>query len=279
MKKLLYILFLLPVIAQAQQPWHVDNDFGGRSYFRDTARFFGQLYSYGNTPASSSSSDSVWVKSGNMWKLRAQSAIGGSGGFGTTSLSASVAITGNNWAIAWNGVQSNIFNDGTSNRIGYNGTNSYIGAPNGVNLFVSDNNRNQIEGPLRIVDMGAQGNGMAMFDNDGDVSIIPLAWQTISDGATLTFDASSYINASTTLGGNRTLAFSNLSSAVGKVLTYEFIQDGTGGRTLTLPGICKVVNGGGGAITLSTTPGAVDVLQFLVKSTSVVYVTYGPNFN
>lgn len=59
------------------------------------------------------------------------------------------------------------------------------------------------------------------------------AKQTLTDGATITWNISSGRNAQVTLGGNRTLAFSNVSD--GDYGTLLVIQDGTGGRTITLP--------------------------------------------
>lgn len=105
------------------------------------------------------------------------------------------------------------------------------------------------------------------------------ASQSLTDGATITWDLQTSINAHVTLGGNRTLAFTNIGTAVGSSGILIVTQDGTGSRTLTLPASCKVVNGGSGALTLTTTAAAVDIISFYVFSSTVIYVSYGRNFN
>lgn len=100
--------------------------------------------------------------------------------------------------------------------------------------------------------------------------------QTLTDGATITWDVSQGQNANVTLGGNRTLAISN--PVAGEYYTLRVIQDGTGSRTLTLPAGSKVVGGGAGAITLTTTAGAMDILTAYYNGTNY-YWTYGTNFN
>tara|TARA_R100000655_G_scaffold39820_1_gene75168 strand:+ start:7126 stop:7602 length:477 start_codon:yes stop_codon:yes gene_type:complete len=60
--------------------------------------------------------------------------------------------------------------------------------------------------------------------------------------------------------------------------TLVITQDSTGGWTLGLPASFKVVNGGGGAITLSTAPNSVDSISW-VKKGSDFLVTLGLNFS
>ena len=58
---------------------------------------------------------------------------------------------------------------------------------------------------------------------------------TLTDAATITWDFSTGGEKTVTLGGNRTLAITNLPT--GRVVygTLRIVQDVTGGRTLTLP--------------------------------------------
>lgn len=100
--------------------------------------------------------------------------------------------------------------------------------------------------------------------------------QTLTDGATITFNANNGVSAQVTLGGNRTLAFSNFSAGV--YLTLVVIQDGTGSRTLTLPAGTKVINGGAGAVTLTTAASSQDILTFF-KIGTTIYCNYGKNYN
>lgn len=99
--------------------------------------------------------------------------------------------------------------------------------------------------------------------------------QTLTDGATVTFDASLGRSAMVTIAGNRTLSITNFSN--GQFLSLLVIQDGTGSRTLTLPS-CKVINGGSGAVTLSTAASSQDILTFW-KINNIIYCNYGKNYN
>lgn len=66
--------------------------------------------------------------------------------------------------------------------------------------------------------------------------------QTLTDAATITYDASNGVNAKVTLGDNRTLA-SITNAAAGQSGTLTIIQDGTGGRSLTLDASQTVMAG------------------------------------
>jgi len=98
---------------------------------------------------------------------------------------------------------------------------------------------------------------------------IPLDWPfdddiyfSDVDGATITFDRDVSKLHTVTLGGNRTLALSNM--AVGDRIILRLVQDGTGSRTVTWFSTIKW--GGGSAPTLATTANRVDVFGFLCTS-------------
>ena len=99
--------------------------------------------------------------------------------------------------------------------------------------------------------------------------------QTLTDGATITWDFAAGKNAQVTLGGNRTLAFAN--DADQDIAILKVIQDATGSRQLALPVNCRVVNDGAGLVTLSTDPDAQDILSFY-KDGSDFYVNVSRNF-
>lgn len=83
-----------------------------------------------------------------------------------------------------------------------------------------------------------------------------------TDGATVTFDLSNTTKTNVrtvTLGGNRTLALSNVS--VGQVFIIRLVQDATGSRTVTWWPTIKWP--GGSAPTLSTGANRVDVFGFI----------------
>ena len=97
-------------------------------------------------------------------------------------------------------------------------------------------------------------------------------------GSTLvSWDYSLGYNAQITMSLDRTLAEpTNVND--GDYGTLVITQDSTGGWTLGLPASFKVVNGGGGAITLSTAPNSVDSISW-VKKGSDFLVTLGLNFS
>lgn len=96
-------------------------------------------------------------------------------------------------------------------------------------------------------------------------SVSPYA---LTDGATISVDASQSNNFTVTLGGNRTLANpTNLTN--GMVLNFCVTQDGTGSRTLSFGSKYKWGLGGADASpSLSATAGAVDFLSCYYDSAS-----------
>jgi len=92
---------------------------------------------------------------------------------------------------------------------------------------------------------------------------------TLTDGATITWNFSLGNSAKVTLGGNRTLSITNpVAQCVG---ILHVTQDGTGSRTLNLPGFEE-----GGGITLSTGANHEDVLAFHYDGTNFYW--FGSNF-
>ena len=110
----------------------------------------------------------------------------------------------------------------------------------------------------------------------GQVSALlkPRAFATLTDGATVTWatGGAAFPNAKLTLGGNRTLAITG--AVAGQSGTLVVTQDGTGSRTLTLPGGSLRE---GGALTLSTAANAVDVLAYIYDG-STYFWTAGKGF-
>jgi hypothetical protein len=85
---------------------------------------------------------------------------------------------------------------------------------------------------------------------------------TATDAATVTFDLSQGNIQQVTLGGNRTLALSNVDA--GQIFVLRLIQDGTGTRTVTWFSTIKWA--GGVTPTLTTTAGKIDIFQFICTS-------------
>ena len=124
------------------------------------------------------------------------------------------------------------------------------------NSFVSTSNGN--------IQFTPNGTGKILFDN---VAYSPTG--TLTDGATISWDASAVQVAQVTLGGNRTLsAPTNLID--GGFYALVIIQDGTGSRTLTFNSVFKFT--GGTAPTLTTTASARDILVFQSNGTNLYEV-------
>ena len=99
----------------------------------------------------------------------------------------------------------------------------------------------------------------------------------LTDNPTITWNYLLGYNAQITLNGSRTL-LEPVNTSDGDYGTLFIVQGGAGSHTLTLPASFKVVNGGAGAITLSTAPGSIDSISW-VKRGSDFLVTLGLNFS
>jgi len=85
---------------------------------------------------------------------------------------------------------------------------------------------------------------------------------TDTDGATVTFDKNTSDFHNVVLGGNRTLALSNM--AAGDRIVIRLAQDGTGGRTVTW--FTTIKWAGGTTPTLTVTANKADMFGFLCTS-------------
>jgi len=104
--------------------------------------------------------------------------------------------------------------------------------------------------------------------------------QNLTDAATISWNPANGLNANVTLGGNRTLSFS-ATPASGSYGTLVVTQDGTGGRTLTLPSGTNKVLGSTATTTiaLSTAANAKDILNFYYDGlTSTYYWNVGQGY-
>jgi hypothetical protein len=114
-----------------------------------------------------------------------------------------------------------------------------------------------------------KGTGLIKF-NDG--AYFPEA--TLTDGATITWDASVAPVAKVTLGGNRTLS-APTNSVAGQFIALTVIQDGTGSRTLTFNSAYEFT--ADTAPTLTTTASKADL--FVFKYNGTVWQETGRNLN
>lgn len=122
------------------------------------------------------------------------------------------------------------------------------------------------------VDVHGRGN----FDSTLNASNYTSTFQTLTFGATITWDQTKGATSAVTLTGNATLSITN--AVAGMYGLIRVTQDATGSRTLTLPGSSRVINGGGGVVALTTTASATDVLSYFYDGTNY-YWTVGYNYN
>jgi hypothetical protein len=219
------------------------------------------------------------------------------GNFVAASSSGNVSLrtTASTYAVNINtGANSGIgfYEDGTQSTI--TGTNQNISANNALSLrganldlvgvgatyvriLTNSNERLRIVSAGRILMNTTTDNGTDQLQVNGNVTATQYSAtvQTLTDGATITFNASNGSNAVVTLGGNRTLAFSN--TRTGAYYTLRVIQDGTGSRTLTMPASVKVIGGGAGVVTLSTAANSVDLISFYFDGTNY-WTSFGQNY-
>jgi len=121
---------------------------------------------------------------------------------------------------------------------------------------------NPYTGQMNVSGLTAQGYGVTS-------PIYASTPQPLTDAATISWNPANGLNASVTLGGNRTLSLSP-APASGSYGTLVITQDATGGRTLTLPSGTNKVLGSTSTTTiaLSTAANAKDILNFYFDGTT-----------
>lgn len=92
----------------------------------------------------------------------------------------------------------------------------------------------------------------------------------LTDAATISVDMSAFINATVTLGGNRTLG-NPTNTKNGQSGVIEIVQDATGSRTLSYGSNWEFA--GGTAPVLSTTANATDALYYTVRSSTRIWAS------
>lgn len=162
-------------------------------------------------------------------------------------------------------------------RFGYDGTNILFSPAATFKRFALTNNVTPGNGQIPIGNgtdfttaaITPSNNGTLVTNSAGGIAIGPNdAFQTLADGATITFNAANGLNAKVTLGGSgRAVVRSNWVS--GKTYNLEIIQDGTGGRTITTwPAGIRWQNGV--APTLPTAANSIFMVTLLFDGTNVL---------
>ena len=110
-------------------------------------------------------------------------------------------------------------------------------------------------------------DGTVTFNNTINAKAGAGAVETASKTGTVTPNMSLYQNYVWTLTGNLLLG-NPTTETVGQSGFFVFIQDGTGGYTLSLSSEYKTAGGAG--ITLSATAGAIDVVPYIVSASGSI---------
>ncbi len=125
---------------------------------------------------------------------------------------------------------------------------------------------NENQGQLALTTGGSAGAVTSVLGLTGAVRRIPYPAVPLTDAATIAVDASLGNRFTVTLGGSGTLA-SPTNPADGQPLILEVKQDGVGGRTLAY-GTAYEFSSSLPAPTLSTAPGAADLLGFIYSASA-----------
>ena len=104
---------------------------------------------------------------------------------------------------------------------------------------------------------------------------VTLNEDTLTDGATISWDVTTSPIAKVTLGGNRTLAAPSNAVGAGQYISLLVIQDGTGSRTLTWNAVYEFT--ADTAPTLTTTANYGDLFTFRYNGTK--WIETGRNLN
>ena len=209
----------------------------------------------------------------------------GNVGIGTSSPSQKLEVSGTDARIYLTGANTDIDMDNSaSGQLSLDGNAYAFGIAlnsSGANLYTNSVSRNLIFGvnetEVMRVTSDSVGIGTASpvkrltisGASNGNIT-------TLTDAATITPDLDSSDMFTVTLGGNRTLANPSNRDA-GQTGSIFIVQDGTGSRTLAWGSYWDFV--GGTAPTLSTAAGAVDRVDFIVRTSTSIHAVFTANYS
>ena len=165
-----------------------------------------------------------------------------------------------------------IYHDGTHSRISDGGTGDLKIQTNGTGVYLTKNASETMaqfltDGAVNLYYDNAKKFETTSYGVDISGSVVADTDVNTSAGATPTPNMSAYQNFVWTLTANANLGNPS-TEKVGQTGFFVFIQDGTGGRTLSLGSEYKTAGGAG--ITLSTAASAVDVVPYIVQATGTI---------
>jgi hypothetical protein len=226
---------------------YFNSAFGQTSLFKNTSGYDNSAYGFNALNGS--------VSGSNNSALGSNSAVNNSTGSNNTAIGMS--------ALALNTTGSNNTALGYQANVGANNLTNATAIGNGA--IVSASNTIQL-GNANVTNVNTSGGLTAASITTPIYASTP---QTLTDATIIAWNPLNGLNASVTLGGNRTLNFSG-SLIAGSYGTLVVTQDGTGSRTLTLPSTANKVLGSTSTTTiaLSTAAGAKDILNFYYDGTN-----------
>ena len=208
------------------------------------------------------SSNGAFTEIGNIDQANLGLLLKSGGTMTGTLTTADVAFQGDNYSVLW---------DKSDDALEF-ADNAKLVFGSSSDLTISHSGSNSVFNETGTGNLQLQLGGSTKFEVvSGGVSLTGGAASNItalSDGATITIDMATACHHSVTLGGNRTFAAPS-NQVVGQSGSIFITQDGTGSRTATFNGAFKF--NGGTAPTLSTAAGAVDRIDYIIKSSGVIH--------
>ena len=235
-----------------------NNAFGSQALAANLDGFFnsafGQTALFKNTSGYDNSGYGFNALNGNTTGSN-NSALGSNSAVNNTTGSSNTAIGMS--ALALNTTGSNNTAIGYQANVGANNLTNATAIGNGA--VVAASNTIQL-GNANVTTVNTNG---ALTAASVTTPIYASTPQVLTDGSTVVWNPTLGLNASVTLAGNRNLTFLSTPIA-GAYGTLVVKQDGTGGRTLTLPSVTNKVLGSSSTTTiaLSTTANAIDIVNF-----------------
>lgn len=128
----------------------------------------------------------------------------------------------------------------------------------------------RVKGDIMVAATAPAGSGVVFPNMAKQNAASTSSFNTITDAATVAFDAASYCNGEVTLEGNRTLQISGALNGQRGMLKIN--QDAAGSRTLAVQS--NVATPSNGGIVLTTAPNSTDIYEWVFDGTLYNFVLF-----